>query len=246
MVGKHGRHLVFEGIDRSGKSTISAMVAEWLKSNNVDVIYRHHPGSTDIGKELRKIAKESNSNIDENTEALIMAADNSAFISQILEPALKSGAWVISDRNNFISSLAYQTASGCSFEQLDKIHAATSSNPPPIDLLLIFRVSPETYAARAKTRPAVSKDNFENRGNSYTNKVMMAYDNMLSKQTERMLKFVRQADTDNLNIKLPQCLYIDANKPVEDVYNDCRRAVCSLIPELWSTIPDAKYGRPNN
>lgn len=252
---KHGKFIVFEGLDYTGKSTISKMVVDWLKTNKIDAIYTKHPGSTPIGQELRKVAKESSSSIDENTEALIMAADNSAFVSQLLEPALNAGTWIIGDRNNFISSMAYQTASGCSFEQLDKVHAATAVNPPKIDLLLIFRISPETHAARSKLRPKTTRDNFEDRGNSYTKKVIKAYDEMIN--NERLFKFVKTASatveakntngqTTDILMDVPQCLYIDANKSVEDVYNDCRRAVCSLIPELYNTVPDAKYGRPNN
>lgn len=250
-----GKFICFDGIDFSGKTTVAKMVVDWLKANKIDAIYTKHPGSTPIGQELRKVAKESNSSIDENTEALIMASDNSAFISQLLEPALRAGTWVIGDRNNFISSMAYQTASGCSFEQLDKVHAATAVNPPKIDLLLIFRISPETHAARQKMRVKTVKDNFEDRGNSYTKKVIKAYDDMVN--NVRISKFVKCAPTpivaENVNGEkvefmsdIPQCLYIDANKSVDDVYNDCRRAICSIIPELYSTVPDTKYGRPNN
>lgn len=228
MTKQTGKFIVFEGCDYSGKSTVSAMITEWLKEQKIDALLTKHPGSTMIGKELRKIVKESSASIDENTEALIMASDNSSFINQILIPSLKSGAWVIGDRNNFISSMAYQIASGCSFAQLDKVHAATAENPPLIDLLLIFRINPEVHAERCKLRPKVKRDNFEDRGNAYTKKVINAYDNLLNEQSGRLLRFVKTtADIDVGDI--PRCLYIDSNRPVEEVFEECKSIIKSML-----------------
>jgi dTMP kinase len=233
MTNKIGRYLCIEGMDGAGKSTIIALVTEWLKSHNIDVVLTRHPGSTGIGKELRKIVKESSNAIDENTEALIMAADNSAFINQILIPSLKAGAWVLADRNNFISSMAYQIASGCSFSQLDKIHAATSDNPPLIDLLLILSITPETHTQRIKSRPKTVRDNFEDRGNEYSKKVMDAYESLLTDQTGRLLRFVQSTtDYTSISSEVPRCLYINANKSINEVLEDCKKAICSMMPEI--------------
>ena len=64
-----------------------------------------------------------------------MAADNNAFIELVLKPALAAGVWVIADRSNYISSLAYQIQSGTTLDELNKIHDATHPNPPKADMM---------------------------------------------------------------------------------------------------------------
>lgn len=229
---KQGKFIVCEGSDFSGKSTISSMIVSWLKESGIDIIRTRHPGSTLIGQELRKLIKESNSTIDQSTEALIMAADNSAFIHQLLIPTINSGTWVMADRNNFISSLAYQIASGCTLSQLDKVHAATAENYPLIDLLLIFRITKDTYKQRMKSRPKVAKDNFEDRGNEYIDKVIDAYDNLIKNQSSRLKKFVNHTNinaVDQDTIEVPRCLYVDANQPLEAVFENCKEIIKATI-----------------
>lgn len=206
---KYGKWFICEGTDGVGKSTVSHLIADWLNSMGIATLYTRHPGSTNIGAELRKVIKESTAKIDARTEALIMAADNSAFLTQILEPALERGDWVIADRNNFISSLAYQTASGCALGDLDAVHAATHSNPPKADILFIFTASREILDQRKSTRGLAKRDNFEDRGNDYTARVMEAYNSL--KDSPRLLKFIK-SDGFVPNVKI-----IDASKPLHEV-----------------------------
>lgn len=220
-----GKFIVLEGIDLSGKSTIAQMLVNWLNDNGIKSILTRHPGSTQIGQELRKIIKESTATIDKNTEALILAADNSAFINQVLKPSLEAGIWVVCDRNNFISSMAYQTASGCSLEQLDKVHSATADKPPKIDLLLIFQISSDTHSQRAAVRGKSGRDNFEDRGNDYLNKVMAAYDKILT--NHRILKFVKKMEIYKY-VFTASGMYINANRTIDEVFSTC----CDLIKPL--------------
>ena len=139
----NGKHIVLEGVDNSGKTTISQIISTWLQENyQIKTTIASHPGSTPVGQEIRKILKHSPHPINPNAQALLFAADNSMFMSQILKPSFEQGTWVISDRNNFISSLAYQIASGCTFDELDRVHEATPQLAK-IDLLLIFRCTYE-------------------------------------------------------------------------------------------------------
>ena len=134
----NGKFIVFEGVDNSGKTTVATQISDWLlNSEQINTLITKHPGSTPVGQEIRTILKHSEHPINPTAQALLFAADNSMFINQILKPNINNGTWVIGDRNNFISSLAYQIASGCSWDELDKVHDATGQIIK-IDLLIIF------------------------------------------------------------------------------------------------------------
>jgi dTMP kinase len=223
--------IVLEGPDCGGKSTAATKLVEYLKSQGKDAMYTRHPGSTPLGKELRRIIENPELSVDGLTRGLLFATDNCAYISSILKPALERGAWVISDRNNFISSIAYQIADGCSFDQLDRIHAATYpvDQIPKIDLLMVLRVDYETASARraAARSESAKSETFEKKmaSRQFFDKVSGAYEQLLTKHTDRLLKFVQPTSLDPAT---PKCLYIDATKPFEVMFSNIVEAVQSL------------------
>lgn len=214
-----GRFIVLEGVDASGKSTQARRLVDWLVGRGIDAIYTRHPGSTAIGAELRGLT--AGRELDANTKALLFAADNSAFITQILRPRLEVGTWIVSDRNNFVSSLAYQVADGCPLEQLDRVHDATAFRPPKIDLLLILCAKPETIAARRCERALAVKDVYEERmaTQKYFDKVASTYQAMAQGETfGRLPKFVYSRP-----------VAIDADGDVETVSMAIKSAVKSHL-----------------
>jgi dTMP kinase len=94
--------LVFEGIDVSGKSTQARRVA-----NAHDALFTFEPGDTPLGRELRHWVLDAATPMEPETEALIMLSDRSHHVRSVIEPTLKSGRSVVSDRF-FASTLAYQ------------------------------------------------------------------------------------------------------------------------------------------
>jgi dTMP kinase len=214
-----GKFVVFEGVDNSGKTTVLELTEKWLRSQGKEVIATKHPGATPLGREVRRIIKHSDYEVDPNTEALVFAVDNSAFISQVLRPGLKRGAWILGDRNNFISSLAYQIASGCSFDELDRVHAAIA-NPPKIDLLFVLKCDWETSQERKRQKMLTSneptKDRFEDRGKEYFDKLVDCYNQVIERHAHRLLKFVKATET--IPVATPRCVYIDASQPISAVF----------------------------
>jgi dTMP kinase len=236
-----GKFIVLEGADCTGKSTIAVLLSEWMAKNNLNNIITRHPGSTAFGQEVRAISKGSKNNIPPIAEGLLMAADNNAFIEDILKPNLNEGTWVIGDRNNFISSMAYQIMSGASFGELDAIHKATHPNPPKIDLLFILRADDEDRNRRQTLKsggstefrgdPNSTDDRYESRGNDYVDGVVRAYDQLMEEQHERLLNFVAPAVEVPKDIPTPRCLYIDASKPVGEVLGAITENIKALLLE---------------
>ena len=105
---KKNLFITFEGIDGSGKSTQARKLASRLKKIGLPVILTLEPGGTSIGFYIRKILLDpKNQNISSMTELFLYLADRAQHIREVIEPALKKGLWVISDRF-YDATIAYQ------------------------------------------------------------------------------------------------------------------------------------------
>ena len=102
-----GLFISFEGIDGVGKTTQVEALSKHLQSLGLEVVVTREPGGTSLGKELREILLHG-SNVSSRTEALLFAADRAQHVAEVILPALKRGAVVITDRY-IDSSLAYQS-----------------------------------------------------------------------------------------------------------------------------------------
>jgi dTMP kinase len=104
-----GLFLTFEGGDGSGKSTQSALLAEWLEKQGQTVVLTREPGGTELGDEIRNIVLHRRGHIAPRAEALLYAADRAHHIATKVRPALERGEIVLQDRY-LDSSVAYQGA----------------------------------------------------------------------------------------------------------------------------------------
>ena len=106
-VNRPGFFITFEGIDGAGKSThIQAFADELAKRfPNKGVVLTREPGGTALGEKLRDILLHHPMHLE--TEALLMFAARREHLATVIEPALKEGKIVISDRFTD-ASFAYQ------------------------------------------------------------------------------------------------------------------------------------------
>ena len=100
-----GRFITFEGIDGAGKSTHIQFVTDLLREKGYQLVVTREPGGTALGEKLRDLLLHDKMNLE--TEALLMFAARREHIAEVIEPALKRGDWVISDRFTD-ASFAYQ------------------------------------------------------------------------------------------------------------------------------------------
>lgn len=98
----------FEGIDGSGKSTITNYVYEYFINKNQEVIMTREPGGNEIAEKIRGLILDpKHDTMDDKTEALLYAASRRQHLVEKILPALDAGKLVLCDR--FIdSSIAYQ------------------------------------------------------------------------------------------------------------------------------------------
>lgn len=234
-----GKFIVLEGPDSTGKTTISKKLAEWLNQTaGIDAILTRHPGATPVGRALRQLILETE--MDAHTRGLLFSADNSAFIHEVLKPKVAAGSWVICDRNNFISSLAYQIADGVPLDELDNMHSAVlRRDTPKIDLLLVFRASYDNIKKRYDHRPEAEKHNkYEEKmaSRAYFDKIMGAYERLMEEHSNRLLRFVEAAKSGVAPAGTPRCLFIDANGSIDEVLASVQEVVKTLLYEQVAAL----------
>ncbi len=132
MVSTRGRLIALEGVDGSGKSTQSRLLAERLGA-----LLTREPGGTAHGRAIRSIVLEGEALLDPRAEALLMLADRAQHCAEVIEPALSAGRWVVSDRFA-ASTLAYQGyGRGLETAELERISAwAARSLVPDVYVLV--------------------------------------------------------------------------------------------------------------
>jgi len=107
----HGRYIVIEGPDGTGKTTHAKLLTETLASSGIKSRYVHEPGETPMGQELEKLIKNRDLIRSPTANFLLFTAARLEAYQQIIQPTLATGGTVVSDRN-WLSSVAYQGAAG--------------------------------------------------------------------------------------------------------------------------------------
>jgi dTMP kinase len=152
MRARQGLFLSFEGTEGSGKSTQAQLLIERLRKLGLKVVENQEPGTTAIGKQIRRILLDpANSEMASMTELLLMFASRTQAASQVILPALSRGEIVVSDRFTD-STLAYQGfARGLGFDKVLAVHELALGSLLP-HLTIALEVDLQTSLARARRR----------------------------------------------------------------------------------------------
>jgi dTMP kinase len=203
-----GLFITFEGIEGSGKSTISRKAADYLTSQGHTVIHTHEPGDTMIGKEIRRVLlAPSNVGMHPLTELLLYFADRAEHTRKLISPALDRGEIVICDRFSD-STIAYQ-GYGRGIEigilkEIDRFSRGGISPSLTILLDLDVRIGLE------RNRQASKLDRFELEDVEFHERVREGYLKIAEEEPERVR-------------------IIDSSRGIEAVFEDLRKVLDEKI-----------------
>ncbi len=149
---KRGRFIVLEGIDGSGTTTQAENLKAHLESQGKKVHLTRQPSTGVIGKTIREfLAKKEGQAVNWEMLALLFAADRLHHWDAEIEPHLRAGDFVISDRY-VLSSLVYQ-GEDCPEEWVAQINQYA----PQPDLTFWVNISAEAAFKRVKDRGGVEE-----------------------------------------------------------------------------------------
>lgn len=157
-----GLFIVFEGPDKSGKSTQARLLADTLRGRGHAVLHTREPGGTSVAEGVRKVLLDPALTIDPLAELFLYEASRAQHTNEKILPALAAGKIVISERFT-MSTDAYQgVARGLGLKTtttLNKI--ATSGLKPDLTILLDIPVSEFDDRDKGRELDRLERENAE-------------------------------------------------------------------------------------
>jgi dTMP kinase len=161
--------ITFEGLDGSGKSTQTELLAEAIRDTGRDVVTTREPGGTSLGEHVRDLLL-GGDEISPWAEAALFAAARAELVDDVIGPALEHGTVVICDRY-LDSSLAYQgVARGLGVDRVLELNLPAIRGQLP-DLTFLLELEPEEAARRVGD----SGDRIEREDAEFRQRVADAY-----------------------------------------------------------------------
>ncbi|MAF23206.1 MAG: dTMP kinase [Roseibacillus sp.] len=141
-----GLLIVLEGIDGTGKSTQTRLLAEALREQGFNVTHSREPTDGIYGRKLRESATTGRLSAEEELD--LFHKDRREHVERLILPALKAGDIVVLDRYYF-STMAYQGIRGFDPQEIRRTNEEFAPRP---DLLLLLELSLDTAMARIGVR----------------------------------------------------------------------------------------------
>lgn len=140
---KRGKLIVLEGLDRSGKSSVTSSVRKYLEERELQAVEMNFPDRTSsIGRMINDYLS-NKSDISNETIHLLFSANRWENLTKI-ENLLASGINIICDRY-WYSGVAYSCAKGMSYEWC----SAPDKGLVEPDVVIYLQADPEVLKNRS-------------------------------------------------------------------------------------------------
>jgi dTMP kinase len=149
-VKKRGVFICIEGLDGSGKTTHVRRLVRNLQEKGFDAVYTTEPSRGEFGRFIRASVLQGEERLPRVVEAFLFAVDRVDHLEKEVEPALREGKIVVSDRYVY-SSLAYQGAAGLDLGWIEEINRLVL----PPDLAIYIDVPPEVVVRRIRREKSI-------------------------------------------------------------------------------------------
>ena len=131
------RLITLEGGEGAGKTSAIAAIRDRLQAEGHEVVLTREPGGTPLAERIRELLlNPQDEALAPETELLLMFASRAQHVREVVRPALRRGAFVVSDRFTD-SSYAYQGAGrGLDPEWIAALERRAVGVTPGLTLLL--------------------------------------------------------------------------------------------------------------
>lgn len=145
--------IVFEGIDGSGKTSLSKLFHARLLAAGTPAVWLREPSDSPLGMKIRRLAQDKDA-IAIREELDLFIADRRWDVETNIMPALRSGTTVVMDRY-YYSNACYQGARGLDTESILRANRVFAPEP---GIVFIIDVEVERALARInQARAGVAK-----------------------------------------------------------------------------------------
>lgn len=205
--------ITFEGSEGCGKSTQVRRLKARLEQSGLPVLVTREPGGTPIGETIRELLQfvPYNTEMAAETELLLFAASRAQLVREVIEPALRRGVCVISDRF-FDSTTAYQGAARKLdqriVEQVNRF-AVAACQPDITFVLDVDLATAERRLQSSSRRP----DRMEQQPNEFYEAVRRGYRDLAARDPNRVV-------------------LIDGNRSPDETANEIWQVLCARFPEI--------------
>ncbi len=168
-----GLFLTFEGIDGSGKSTQSRLLAGHLEAAGHQVVLTREPGGSPGAEDIRRLLVEGEpGRWPAETEILLFTAARRDHLERLITPALEAGKIVICDRFADSTRVYQGVTRGDLRATVDALHSQMIGREP--DLTLIIDMDPDIALERGLARGS-GEDRFEDFGVEFQHKLRAGF-----------------------------------------------------------------------
>lgn len=191
---RKGFFIVFEGVDKSGKTTQANLLKDYLIKKGWKVILTREPGGTEISEKIRKIILDPENKMSPLCELFLYEASRADHVENLIKPYLDKGYIVISDRFT-LASIVYQGYGRGLGPNLVSYLNKIATSSLKIDMTFGLYIGEKDYYLRSSNS---LKDRLE-KEDAFIRNVIKAYKRIFKKDK---------------NI-----IVIDATKRIEEIHN---------------------------
>jgi dTMP kinase len=203
--------IALEGGEGCGKTTLSRMLEKSLSERFPErvFIWTREPGGTPFAEEIRSLIFNSQNGheADTLTQFCLMMASRSDHTNRLVEPQVRTGATVISDRS-VASSFTYQLYAEGSNVSKSFFDAHYNSLVIVPSLSIILDIDPRVGLERKNKQAGEALNYFDRKPLSFHDRVREGYREYAKRYP---------------------ALFIDANRPIDVVHADLLEAIVEQI-----------------
>ena len=199
-----GRFISFEGTEGVGKTTAIEGLCQRLQAAGIDYVRTREPGGSPFAERLRAILLDPATDINDDTELLLLFAARADHLQQVILPTLQRGAWVICDRFTD-STIAYQGYGRADGDQrvLAKIDSLITQFISPLPELTLWLDLP-VLEGMARAGKRSKADRFEQQATAFFTRVHHGFSMLAMQHPERIERIDASGSSDEVGGRIWQ------------------------------------------